>query len=420
MGESWSATRQAIVDGGKSIEEAIEILERSWREQHEKNIEAWDEFQRRRQPSPDQNRDQEGDQPIIPPGDGTHSEDEPPQWLNEPTPSFLDIQPARHILKRLEKREYVEIWHFTAQGCRDTAVVDLTTPDDTFGIINTERGLMLQTVGASSTSGKATKDEHLSWEQLTEGKGRLLECMGTGGWSAYEVTELAKFFFKLDMHPIRSQDYGTQTVLRYQDRVRQDWVRRLRAGRPFAIGMINDTLMGEFQRQIGMEIQAKNNRLQSEVIRKQEDFLNRGSQRSNPRNQDARTRRARPSRSRSLVRRPNNRCQRSWSPEEGRRSTFRAPASGSDRRDRLSACPICLGRHRHHTASCQATETWNGRKTICSRGTGGRIINGQGRAICSDWQRPKPCSDTSGKHIHECSGCGSSEHGADACPSAQA
>lgn len=234
------------------MEETIGISRRSWRVQHERDLEAWNENLRQRKPSQEQNGSGGDDPSTFPRGDT-------PQWLNEPTPSYIGIQPASYILKRLERKEYVEMWYFTAQGCRDAAFIDLTVPNDTFGIVNTEKGLMLQMVGVSSVSTEVTRDENLSWEQLSEGKGRLLDYMSSCGWSGYEVRELAKFFLNLDLHPIRSQVYGTQTVLRYQDRVRHDWVSRLKSGNSFAIGTINNELMGEYQRQIGMEIQAKNN-----------------------------------------------------------------------------------------------------------------------------------------------------------------
>ena len=161
-------------------------------------------------------------------------------------------------MKRLKKKEYVELWHFTIQGCRDAALTDLTTPNDTFGLVNTNDGLRLQTVGASTISSKITRDENLSWEQMSEGKSRLLDCMSTSGWSNREVGELAKFFVKLDLHLIRSQEYGSQTVLQYQDRVHQDWVRSINEKKPYPIGSINDELMKEYQRQILVELQARN------------------------------------------------------------------------------------------------------------------------------------------------------------------
>ena len=159
--------------------------------------------------------------------------------------------------------------------------------------------------------------------------------------------------------------------------------------------------------------------IQGELLRRQEDALLRNTLRPSSRNQDVRPRRYGRSRSRSPAKRSNNFRRRSRSPETEKR-TFRPALPRPNRQDRLSACPICLGRHPHRTASCQATETWDGKKAICSRTTQGRILNERGTVICSDWQRPNRCTDTSGKHIHECSGCKSREHGADSCPLAQA
>lgn len=250
LSEDWESIRDAIIAGGKTLEEAVEVIKQSWTTRHEKDMDAWNEYQQQQRATSAQPEDNRDNAPL---------DEDPPAWLNRPTPSHLDVQPARHILKKLEKKEFVELWHFTAQGCRNAASIDLAAPDDTFGLINTEKGLMLQTVGAASISSKVTKDENLSWELLSEGKTRLLNCMDSCGWTEHEVRELAKFYLNLDLHPIRSEDYGAQTVLRYQDRVRRDWIEKIRAGAPYAIGTINDNLMREYQRQIAMELQAKNN-----------------------------------------------------------------------------------------------------------------------------------------------------------------
>ena len=128
--------------------------------------------------------------------------------------------------------------------------------------------------------------------------------------------------------------------------------------------------------------------------------------------------RRRRSRSRSPYRRKSNFCRRSSLPEV-KRVPFRTHAAGPSRRDKLPACPVCLGRHRHRVVSCQATKTWNGRDTVCMRTDTGRILNKRGAVICADWQRPNRCTDATGKHLHECSGCGSTKHGADFCSLAE-
>lgn len=84
--------------------------------------------------------------------------------------------------------------------------------------------------------------------------------------------------------------------------------------------------------------------------------------------------------------------------------------------DRL-VCAICLSRAPHNVRICRATRRWDGAPTLYCRNSDSRITDSRGNVICSDWQRPKGCHST--RHRHECSGCGSTKHGAQDCPSAQ-
>ena len=83
----------------------------------------------------------------------------------------------------------------------------------------------------------------------------------------------------------------------------------------------------------------------------------------------------------------------------------------------LTACAICLSRAPHNIQTCKATRRWDGKPTLYSRNSDLRIIDSQNNVICSDWQRPIGCPST--RHRHECSGCGSTGHGAQDCPFAQ-
>ena len=86
----------------------------------------------------------------------------------------------------------------------------------------------------------------------------------------------------------------------------------------------------------------------------------------------------------------------------------------------LSACTLCLGRQPHAVATCNAARFWDdSAKTHCSRNDRGRLINPGGTIICSDWQKPNGCASSSSSHLHECSGCGKKDHGAQSCPRAQ-
>ena len=220
--ESWDGPRTAIMEGGRTAEEAVAMLRQSWRTKHDRDVASWTEHTRLEQEAALAAREAQ-EAAAVP----TIELPEPPEksgqqdWTNLPlTPSFLDIKPARHILKRLEKKEFVELWHFTAEGCREAAAIDLATPDDTFGLVNTGGRLVLQTIGATTTSSKVIKDENLTWLQLTEAKTRMVGCLKACGWNENEISQLVLFYLSLDTHPIRSRPYGVEAVMRYQERVR--------------------------------------------------------------------------------------------------------------------------------------------------------------------------------------------------------
>ena len=79
----------------------------------------------------------------------------------------------------------------------------------------------------------------------------------------------------------------------------------------------------------------------------------------------------------------------------------------------LSACQICLSRKKHAIRKCQASTLWDGQhKTRCSRTPDRKIIDSSGHTLCSNWNQTIGCNDKSSRHIHECSGCGESSHGA--------
>ena len=175
--EDWAATIEALTSQGKSMEEAVGVLKKAWELQHKRRMDEWN----------DRLRLQDQDRPLderasIPPELPSTPPEEESNWDAVPTPNFLDIRPAHHILKRLEKKEFVDLWHFTAQGCREAATLELTAPENAFSFINTEKGPMLQPAGAASiSSSKVTRDEALSYDQWSEGKNRLLNCMAEHG-----------------------------------------------------------------------------------------------------------------------------------------------------------------------------------------------------------------------------------------------
>lgn len=84
-----------------------------------------------------------------------------------------------------------------------------------------------------------------------------------------------------------------------------------------------------------------------------------------------------------------------------------------------SACPTCLGRFQHDVRNCASETLWDGHPAHCTRSSDGTLTNPKGHPVCTDWQRPFGCRLRHAAALHECSGCGSSDHGAQACSKTQ-
>ena len=84
-----------------------------------------------------------------------------------------------------------------------------------------------------------------------------------------------------------------------------------------------------------------------------------------------------------------------------------------------SACPSCLGRHPHDISSHVTELLWDGSPAYTRRTPEGRLVDPARDILCHDWQKPQGCSRPHNNAKHACSGCGSTNHGAQKCLKAQ-
>src|SRR5271155_472204 len=82
-------------------------------------------------------------------------------------------------------------------------------------------------------------------------------------------------------------------------------------------------------------------------------------------------------------------------------------------------CALCLATDSHDTRRCRSESLWDGSKVRCKKSEEGRLITPSGTTLCSDWNSRRGCSSNAHETRHECSGCGSKDHGAQKCPRAQ-
>ena len=413
--------------------------------------------------------------PIDPPIPSSPPPNEEPQTATRKKVVYIDFdvdapiadRVPHHLyeyaVRRIEDMEYVELWYFSKEGCLEASKVTLTAADDTYGLLKTDTGLAFCSTKASKASPNAIPDEQLAWDQITMGRHALLKTARRVGWPDKHIFSLATFYINLEA--LMSDGYNTQTLILYHAVVRRQWHKTMKGrGTPFNLSIFNQRLFDTLDNQImrdqmvrkifvlnhnaheltthphshpppapyspcnamqryttpppshqtpptprnalkllGISHRALSPSQATVLSRRDATEVPSGSRdRGRERRRERGTGKPRSSRSRSPRRKsPNNRFRKNISEHKAHT---------------LSACQVCLSRKRHPIRKCQASTLWNGQhKMRCSRTEDGRIVDGKGRILCSNWNQSSGCDDKSARHIHECSGCGETSHGAQEC-----
>ena len=157
-------------------------------------------------------------------------------------PDRAPLTPLKFATDKIKNAEYVEMWYFTTEGCREASVATLTSSDDTIGLLKTDSGLALQQVKASKASRNALPDEKLSWDQISTARHNLIEAMVTNGWPERLVVALAQLY--LNLENLKATGKDPRSLIRYHAVVRRMWHTWLksRVGQ-FNVGLINETLL---------------------------------------------------------------------------------------------------------------------------------------------------------------------------------
>ncbi|KAG6912899.1 hypothetical protein DXG01_011222, partial [Tephrocybe rancida] len=151
--------------------------------------------------------------------------------------------------------EYCELWYFTLEGCQVAQDSLPTSSEDTFAITMTKGLATLHPVASVQASGRAVKDENLTWVQFLHAQHGFIQHISKYGWPSSHVQALSRFFAELQSCAYLARSNGKHVVLAYQARVRREWMDSFKRDRDsvFDIGLINYELMES----IGREIQAR-------------------------------------------------------------------------------------------------------------------------------------------------------------------
>ena len=378
--------------------------------------------------------------------------------------------PLKFALDKVKRMEYVELWYFTSEGIADASKETSTAADNGYGLLTSDTGeVTFQQIKATKAARNVIVDESLSWDQIMTARIHLYAA--TAGWPKQHRESLAGLFLSLENLRARNSQSPNflQALIRYQATARKRWHATLQEGTgTFDVSIVNTTLLSNIENEVRDKRQDNLDKRASIVLSQfPEHLTDHLLSRILPLRFLATLRFISPNppcyglcapfpHATSLSRQPT--CS-SWSSlaqvsmlyqtnnviahsSEGDRGRLRKPDRGPGRRrssrskspkerlpprrfrrtslntetPSLSACPVCLSRKKHNIRTCRVDTLWDGkRKTRCTRNEDGKIVDEAGRPLCHNWNQVVGCKDGSSRHIHECSGCGESSHGAQEC-----
>jgi len=335
--------------------------------------------------------------------------------------------PSDFAIRKLRNHEYVELWYFTPKGCTEAARTNHSTDMEALSITQVNNTLELQPARAAAPAKGVVHDEDLTWAEMTAAKNSMIDHMARCDWDKEIIVLFMEFYFALDTNPIRLEPHGDQALLTYQAEVRKDWHHEASKGRDhivFNIAVINEKRLLD----ISEDLFRKRREQALAELKQGTSTTPRMPRYNRTRNFSRRQRSQSPVDPTPTRRKTQAKRKRSLSPPSEdmpdssptkRRTTRKSFRNTSSRT--LSVCAMCLGRHPHDVANCDATLRWDGKEdNRCTRNQRGYLRAPDGTTLCTDWQKPQGCSDHSHDKRHQCSGCGAQDHGAQDCPRAQA
>lgn len=161
----------------------------------------------------------------------------------------VPLLPFRFAIMKIQAMEYVDLWYFTTEGCREASQAAVPTTPDTFGLLNTEAGLTLQPINAAKPSKKAITDEHLSWEQIMTARHTFINMVRQAGWAPHLIQVCAEFYIKLE--GLKADGRNPRALILYHAVARRQWHQVLKPGaKHFNPSLINMTLLSSLENQI--------------------------------------------------------------------------------------------------------------------------------------------------------------------------
>ncbi|KAJ7110352.1 hypothetical protein C8R43DRAFT_904344 [Mycena crocata] len=165
---------------------------------------------------------------------------------------FLDPRVSNFAQKKVENQEYIELWYWTKEGCRDAeSFRGGVEADESYGVTHTGSTLSFKPLTAYKASEKVVPDEKLTWDQLSLAKTGFLVAIENAGWPPQHRTALQTFFYALEFHPSRlhHDEHVDNVLVLYQAKARRNWHDMMARKQGFNLALINEKLLLQIEKQ---------------------------------------------------------------------------------------------------------------------------------------------------------------------------
>ncbi|KAG1758319.1 hypothetical protein EDD22DRAFT_850110 [Suillus occidentalis] len=103
-------------------------------------------------------------------------------------------RPSQFAIQKLNNFEYIELWYFLPDGCKDTLKMSCVIVEDTFSLAKLNDQLTVRLASAFKASRAALPDHELTFFSFLWVKNLFLTHTSTAKWPQLHINSLALFF----------------------------------------------------------------------------------------------------------------------------------------------------------------------------------------------------------------------------------
>ncbi|KAJ7734422.1 hypothetical protein B0H16DRAFT_1327555 [Mycena metata] len=260
--ETYDAIRSKFITETVDEDAAAAVLAEAWHTDRDLRKEAWDE-----QVQDDAEREAEAVQQRADEAAAEKAEAEAERAKKRPklpafdakatVPNVLQPRPSNFAKHKVAAFEYVDLWYFTVEGCRDAdSIRSGSAADEAFGLTQSDNLLELKPMSSYKAAKRVVRDEDLTWSQVAIAATGLLQEMEAAQWPKDYLTAFASFFYALGNHHFHMRGApGEAALVIYQARTRRSFHDDLKAGKAFNIAVINSVLLDSIQAEYNSSVQ---------------------------------------------------------------------------------------------------------------------------------------------------------------------